>query len=178
MEVSVPARQVTQTDLVRFSRTVALRCASHMNAQDREDVASDMLVDAVAAAYQRGAPVMALAIRASRRPRYYTRASHRAAESMEALVASAGEGELTPEDGPAGLEAVAGLTDVQGEQAVLDLVQRLPADERVVVRLCGLRGYTVREASAHLGVAQSTVHDRLLRARDRLRHASAKADAA
>lgn len=187
MEVCVPAHVSARADLARLDQSVASRCASHLNRYDREDVTGDLLLEAVAAAVRLGspmrdgrleaAPVLALAVRASRRPRYYARASRRAALRLEEQTPRSHDAEGDEPD-YRGLDSVPAPGDLQEGHAVLDLVGRLPAAEKQALWLCAVQGCTVREASRALGIPESTFHDRLLRARGSVRHAIAEAEAA
>jgi RNA polymerase sigma factor (sigma-70 family) len=54
--------------------------------------------------------------------------------------------------------------------ALYEEIGRLPATFRAPIVLCALEGRSAAEAASVLGVAEGTIHSRLSRARDRLRH--------
>lgn len=65
--------------------------------------------------------------------------------------------------------------DVVALHSVVDLLRRLPADQREVVLMVGLEELSYREAAEILGVPVGTVMSRLARGRERLRELSGTA---
>lgn len=161
---------VTSEDLLILDRTVAKRSPGNLNYHDREDVAGDILVDAVAAAERTGIAIVKLAFTNAKRTRYYSRAGDQARErTIELLADPDGREEGPPGDAEANVfEDPASFADVV---EIRDLIRRLPAEERQAFERCAVKDDTVQEASEDTGVPSSTMHDRMIRAQGKLQTA-------
>jgi len=92
------------------------------------------------------------------------RRQRHSAASLEQLSAGAAQAPPDPRPGP---DSVAlGSETVRVVQRAL---AKLPPDQRVVVVLCDVQGFSYEETAATLAIAVGTVKSRLSRARERLR---------
>lgn len=162
---------VTEAQLRQFHAGVKRRSSSLLNEQDVEDLASDILVDAYAAAKRLGYDPMRLAFAMSKnRPRYYSRAKTRKVRELGELdLLVAGDDPDDPEDelvdDTAWTDHRASFEDLLGLNAML---QDLPEHQRHVVEL-DLAGLTDDEIGQVLDRSVSTVSRRRTAARASIR---------
>ena len=74
-----------------------------------------------------------------------------------------------PQAEPERLTAPAMFSEIETREEIEELLRRLPAPERHVVRLFYLQGHTYQEISSELGIPINSIGPMLFRARQRLR---------
>jgi RNA polymerase sigma-70 factor (ECF subfamily) len=76
-----------------------------------------------------------------------------------------------PQAEPERLAAPAMFSEIESREEIEQLLRRLPAPERHVLRLFYLQGHTYQEISSELGIPTNSIGPMLFRARERLRKA-------
>jgi len=154
-------------ELVRMHQAIAFRTAYLVtrSAEDAEEVAADALLKAYRALgrFRRGRPFRPwlLAIVANE-----ARNRRRAVGRREALVLRAAT-ERRPGDAAPSPEAAVLLSERR--RGLLEALERLPDDQRLVVECRFFLGLDEAETAEVLGVRKGTAKSRLARALDRLR---------
>ncbi len=150
-------------DLVRFKAVVASKCPSSLSERDKEDVAADMLADAVRTSRATGIPVGVAAIQNLTRPRYYERPAAKAKVAPGPLPGGEAGDETTPD--------IEDPRDLVADLEVRDLVERLPLQQRRAYLLVVEYAMTHAEAAVAMSVTPSTVREHLGKACAALRQA-------
>ncbi|WP_336643722.1 RNA polymerase sigma factor [Microbacterium sp. MMO-113] len=155
---------LTIADIEKLRSIVKRKSNRLLTREDREDIVSKILEDAVRGSRKTGTPLVKLAFTYSQYVSYYIRPLDNVMEhvrNQQPLVYDE-QGDLSDES-----DAPDSRVDFTGP-IVTDLLSRLPAAELSAFRSV-LDGASVSEAAAETGISTSTTHDRIKRARASLR---------
>ncbi|QRY41413.1 hypothetical protein JVX92_03835 [Microbacterium hominis] len=155
---------LTIADIKKLRSIVKRKSNCLLTRQDREDIVSKILEDAVRGSRKTGTPLVKLAFTYSKYVSYYTRPLDNVMDDIrnqQPLVYDE-RGDLTEES-----DVPDNRIDFTGP-IVTDLLNRLPAAELSAFRPV-LDGASVSETATETGISTSTTHDRIIRARASLR---------
>lgn len=155
---------LTIADIKKLRSIVKRKSNRLLTREDREDIVSKILEDAVRGSHKTGTPLVKLAFAYSQYVSYYTRPLDNvmdAVRNQQPLIYD-DHGDLAED-----FDVPDNRIDFTGP-IVTDLLGRLSATERSVFRPL-LGGASVSEVAADTGISTSTAHDRIIRARASLR---------
>ncbi len=155
---------LTIADIKKLRSIVKRKSNRLLSREDREDIVSKILEDAVRGSRKTGTPLVKLAFTYSQYVSYYTRPLDNVMDDVrnqQPLVYDE-LGDLVEES-----DAPDNRIDFTGP-IVTDLLNRLPVTERSAFGPV-LDGASVSEIAAKAGISTSTTHDRIIRARASLR---------
>lgn len=155
---------LTIADVKKLRSIVKRKSNRLLTREDREDIVSKILEDAVRGSRKTGTPLVKLAFTYSQYVSYYTRPLDNVMDDIrnqQPLVYDE-RGDLTEDS-----DVPDNRIDFTGP-IVTDLLNRLPAAELSAFRPV-LDGASVSEAATETGISTSTTHDRIIRARASLR---------
>lgn len=156
--------ELTATDLKKLRSVVKRKSSRLLTKEDREDIVSKILEDAVSGSLRTGTPVVKLAFTFSNYASYYTR-------PLDGVMARLREQEPLVYDEHGEIADEADVPDERIDFSgpiVIDLLNQLPSDHRVAFSAV-LDGGTVAEVASGIGLPRSTAHNRIKQARSALR---------
>jgi DNA-directed RNA polymerase specialized sigma24 family protein len=155
---------LTIADVKKLRSIVKRKSNRLLTREDREDIVSKILEDAVRGSRKTGTPLVKLAFTYSQYVSYYTRPLDNVMDDIRNQLPLVYDerGDLTEES-----DVPDNRIDFTGP-IVTDLLNRLPAAEFSAFRPV-LDGASVSEAATETGISTSTTHDRIIRARASLR---------
>ncbi|MGX1586094.1 RNA polymerase sigma factor [Microbacterium sp. NPDC055502] len=155
---------LTIADIKKLCAIVKRKSNRLLTREDREDIVSKILEDAVRGSRKTGTPLVKLAFTYSQYASYYTRPLNGVMDDIrnqQPLVYDE-HGYLLEE-----IDAPDSRIDFTGP-IVTDLLNKIPVAERSAFSPV-LDGASVSEVAAETGISTSTTHDRIVRARASLR---------
>lgn len=155
---------LTIVDIKKLRSIVKRKSNRFLSREDREDIVSKILEDAVRGSRKTGTPLVKLAFTYSQYVSYYTRPLDSIMDDVrnQQPLFYDERGDLLEES-----DAPDNRIDFTGP-IVTDLLNRLPVAERSAFRPL-LGGASVSEIASEAGASTSTTHDRIILARASLR---------
>lgn len=154
--------EIDKNDLIIFYRAVAKRCPARMQPCDVEDLAQDMLADAVEVSAKTGIPILALAFKNATRTRYYVRAAGRisALRDYEDLPNLPEVETVNVRSRITDVESIVDTSDPVERLEIVDMIAKLEDHLADVARLRYLDDMTVEATASALRISMGTVHNR------------------